>query len=177
MRRSLGLFVVVAAIVASLPTAAARPPAGAGAGAVQPAGQAARGAGGTNAAAEKTIIANERAINAAVTKGDVATFRSLVTEDSWAIDPMSGRMATAEFIKTLPQMQKEMKVTSWDITESQVYWVEPTVAVHSYKWTGQGTYQGQPVPSPVWASTVWARRGGKWLAVFHHEAPAMPASK
>jgi ketosteroid isomerase-like protein len=130
-----------------------------------------------NAAAEKTIIANERAINDAVAKADVARFRSLVSDDSWAVDPMSGRMATSEFVKGFDEMKKNMKMTSWDLGESQVLWASPTVAVHSYKWTGQGTYQGQPIPSPVWASTVWAHRGGKWVAVFHQESNATPPGK
>jgi len=45
--------------------------------------------------------------------------------------------------------------------------------LHLYRWTGKGTYQGQPLPSPTYASTVWANKGGKWQAVFHQETNAM----
>ena len=124
--------------------------------------------------AEKTIIANERAINDAVVKVNVAGFTQFVAADGWSVDGMSGRMAVADFIKGFDQMAKDMKVTSWDITDSQVQWVDATTAVHSYKWTGVGTYQGQPMPSPVWASTVWTKKNGKWMAMFHQESVVTP---
>jgi hypothetical protein len=139
--------------------------------------QASAAAAPDRAAIEKTLIANERTVNDAFAKGNAAGFRSLVAADSWSIDPMGGRMSTAEMLKGFDQMAKETKVTSWDITDSQVMWVDQNVAVHSYKWVGQGTYQGQPMPSPVWASTVWARRGGKWQAVFHQESTVAPPAK
>jgi hypothetical protein len=71
-------------------------------------------------------------------------------------------------------MTKEMKLTKWDISDIHTMWIDPNAAVVTYKWTGSGTYQGQPLPSPVWCSTVWSKRNGKWMAVFHQESPAMP---
>jgi hypothetical protein len=39
----------------------------------------------------------------------------------------------------------------------------------------------QPLPSPTFATTVWTKRGGNWMAVFHHEttkvAPPPASSK
>jgi hypothetical protein len=64
---------------------------------------------------------------------------------------------------------------SWDITEPKVIWSDANNAVLTYKWVGKGTFQGQPIPSPVWASTVWTKRSGKWAAVFHQETVPMPA--
>ena len=130
-----------------------------------------------DAQAEKTIVANERAINDAVSKGNAARFKEHVALDGWAVDSMSGRMSVADFLKAFDVMTKDMKMTSWDITDSKVQWVDANTAVHSYKWTGSGTYQGQPIPSPVWASTVWTKKNGKWTAVFHQESPSMPAPK
>ena len=49
--------------------------------------------------------------------------------------------------------------------------------VLTYKWTGTGTYQGQPIPSPTWCSTVRSNKNGKWLAVFHQETLVMPQTK
>ena len=126
-----------------------------------------------DAQAEKTLVANERAINAALVKGDLATFKQHVAADAWSIDPMGGRTSVAEFLKGFDAMSKDMKIESWDITETQTQWVDANTAILTYKWTGQGTYQGQPIPSPTWASTVWHRRGGKWTAVFHQESAGM----
>jgi hypothetical protein len=138
-------------------------------------------AGGTtyawaqDAQAEKTIIANERAISAAFAKGNLAGFKEHVAMDGFAIDPMMGPMSVAEFVKGFDAMVKEMKIESWDITDSKVQWVDANTAVHVYKWTGKGTYQGQPLPSPTWSSTVWTKKNGKWSAVFHQETLVAPA--
>ena len=128
-----------------------------------------------DAQTEKMLIANERAVNEAVVKGDAAAFKQHVSVDGWAMDGMSGRMSVADFLKTFPQMVKDMKIASWDISDFKTVWADPNTAIVTYKWTGKGTYQGQPIPSPTWASTVWTKRNGKWTAVFHQESAAMPA--
>ncbi len=161
-----------AALALSVQIGAAVPPPG---GQTKPAPKAAAQPAAGHADTEKALVANERAVMDAVAKGDAAAFKQHVAADSWSIDPMSGRMSTADFLKGFAQMSKDMKLTSWDISSVETYWADPNVAVVTYKWTGQGTYQGQPIPSPVWASTVWAKRGGKWMAVFHQESNPAPA--
>jgi hypothetical protein len=175
MRKRQGVAVLVLAIAAAMvgPGQAA----GRGHDGVQakPAPKTTAPAASGNAQAEKTLVANERAVIEAVAKADAAGFKQHVAAESWSIDPMAGRMSTAMFLEQFDQMAKDMKMTSWDITDVQTLWVNPNVAVLTYKWTGQGTYQGQPIPSPTWASTVWARRNGKWVALFHQESAAPPA--
>jgi hypothetical protein len=127
-----------------------------------------------DAAVEKTLVANERTVNEAVVKGDLTTFKKFVAADGWSIDG-EGRNATAEFIKTFPQMTKDMKIASWDVSDFKTIWVDPNTAVVTYKWTGKGTYQGQPIPSPTWSSTVWTKRSSNWIAVYHQESLGMPA--
>jgi hypothetical protein len=124
--------------------------------------------------AEKTLVANERAINDAVEKGNVAAFTQYVAADGWSVDGTAGRMSVADFLKGFDQMTKGLKITSWDMTDSMVQWVDATTAVHSYKWTVKGTYQGQAMPSPVWVSTVWTKKNGKWMAMFHQESVVAP---
>lgn len=44
----------------------------------------------------------------------------------------------------------------------------------------KGSMMGQAMPSPVWASTTYANRGGKWVAVSHQETlltPPPPAAR
>ena len=131
-----------------------------------------------DATAEKALIANERAVNEAVAKGNLAGFKQYVAADGWAIDPSMGRASIADFVKGFDAMVKDTKMESWDISDSKVQWVDANTAVHTYKWTGKGTYKGQPIPSPTWASTVWTKKNGKWSAVFHQESPeASPAQK
>jgi len=131
---------------------------------------------GQDAAAEKTLVANERAINEAVLKGNVAAFKEHVAAESYAIDSMMGRMSTAEFAKMLPEMSKDMKVDSWDIADPKVLWVDANTGVLMYKWVAKGTYQGQPMQSAL-ASTVYNKRNGKWVAVFHQESAVPEPTK
>jgi hypothetical protein len=46
------------------------------------------------------------------------------------------------------------------------------VAILTFSATQDATCGGAAEPSPVWASTVFVKRGGKWLAAFHQETPA-----
>ena len=123
-------------------------------------------------ALDKALIANENKINEAVAKGDKAAFTAFVAPDAWSMDAM-GPMKVSEFAAMLDQM----KIKTWKISDEKVTWVDPNTAVVTYKWTGSGTFQGQPVASPVYASTVWTKKADKWLAVFHQESEAKPAPK
>jgi hypothetical protein len=129
------------------------------------------------AAIEKALIANEQKINDAVLKGDVATFKTMVADDGWSIDD-HGAMSVTEFEKQLkPGIAK---ITDSKLDMFKVLWADPNTAVVTYTWTGKGTFMDQPVHSPTYCSTVWTKRGAKWLAVYHQETPGtapMPGKK
>lgn len=118
----------------------------------------------------KQIEAMERALNAAVQKGDVNAFKANLAEDAVSMDG-NGPMPVAEFLK----MFNQFKIASFAIDQAKVTFLNDTTAVITYRWTGKGTMMGQPVPSPTWSSTTWVKRAGKWVAVFHQETVATPA--
>src|SRR5262247_3889928 len=127
-------------------------------------------AAANRAGIEKQIVANERAINDAIAKGDMKTFHSIVAADASGVDTGGiTRVNAPDFDK----MMQSAKIQSWNIDGSQFQWVNDNTVVHMYRWTGKGTFAGQPIPSPVWSSTVWTNKGGKWTAVFHQETVAM----
>src|SRR5262249_39236890 len=122
------------------------------------------------AAVEKQIVANERAVNDAFAKGDMKVFKDNLAPDAVSLDGGGiSKVITADFEK----MMKSAKIQTWNIDGSQFYWVNDTTVLHMYRWTGKGTFEGQPIPSPTWASSLWTNKGGKWLAVFHQETTAM----
>src|SRR5262249_31721254 len=125
-----------------------------------------------HAAVEKQIVTMERAINDAVAKGDMKAFSANIAPDAVSMDGSGINKAVGPDFE---KMMKEIKIQSWNIDGSQFYWPNDNTVIHMYRWTGKGTYQGQPVPSPTWSSTVWANKGGKWVAVFHQETTAMAA--
>jgi hypothetical protein len=116
---------------------------------------------------DKALIANERKAGDALAKGDKAAFLALVAPTGWAGDS-TGFMKVSDFAAMFDQV----KVTSWAMSDEKVTWVDPNTAILTYKWTGAGTFQGQPMPGTVYASTVWTKRGDKWVAVFHQESEA-----
>lgn len=124
---------------------------------------------GSKAAIEKTLIANENKIMDAVAKHDVKTFTDLVAADGVSAD-QTGFMKVADFVKSMDQM----KIASQHMMDAQVSWADDKTAIVRYTWMGSGTYQGQPVPSATYASTIWTERNGKWVAVFHQETPMAP---
>ena len=71
----------------------------------------------------------------------------------------------------------QVNITSWKISDEKVSWVDANTAIVTYKWTGAGTFQGQPFPPATYASTVWTKKGDKWLAVFHQESEAAKPAK
>ena len=120
-------------------------------------------------ALDRAIIANERKLTDFVAKKDKAGFTSMVTPDAVGLDAMMGVMKTSDFAAMLDQVN----MTSSTISDEKVHWIDANTAVIAYKWTGTGTFQGQKFPSPVWASTVWTKKGDKWLAAFHQETEAV----
>ena len=124
------------------------------------------------AAIEKQLVANERAINDAFAKGDVKAFHANIAPDAISVD-MGG--ITKVNAPDYDKMMQSVKIQSWNMDMPQSYWVNDNTVVLMYRWTGKGTFQGQPVPSPTWSSTLWTNKGGKWMAAFHQETVGMPA--
>jgi len=120
----------------------------------------------------KQIEAMERALHAAIQKGDVNTFKANIAEDAVSIEG-TGPTPIAEFLKMFDQI----KVTKFALDQVRVNFLNDSAAIITYRWTGSGTMMGQPLPSPVWASTVYVLRAGKWQAVFHQETAAAPPAK
>ena len=105
-----------------------------------------------HAAAEKQIVANENAVNAAIQKGDLAAFQKLVPGEAWAVDGM-GISTGADFAKIMTEFKVE---PGWKIDGSRFLWVNDTTVIHTYRWTGKGTAMGQKLPSPTWSSSLWS---------------------
>jgi hypothetical protein len=127
-----------------------------------------------HAAIEKTLSEYELAVNQAFEKADVAGMKMHIAPDA-TMTGDTGYTTVADFYKQMPTMQ--IKVSEQKLTDFKYTWVDATTVIATYTWTAKGTVMGQAVKSPTYASTVWAKRGDKWLAIFHQETPgtAMPS--
>ena len=116
---------------------------------------------------DKALIANEKKINEAVAKGDKASFSALVSPTSISADANGFAKGS-----DMAAMLEHAKIESWAVSDEKVTWIDPNTAIVTYKWTGAGTFMGQPLPPVTYASTVWTKKGDKWVAVFHQESAA-----
>jgi len=125
-------------------------------------------------AVEKQIVANEKAIIAAILKNDPKTFHSYGVPDGGALlgdqGPMKGG---ADFDKIMSQMKTDCTFAKVELAESNFYWFNDMTVVHMFKENMDGTCKGQRLPAAVWSSTVWTNKGGKWLSAFHQETEAV----
>jgi len=115
-------------------------------------------------AVDEMLIANERAVQNALSKADKASFLSLfLPEGTWT--------TTEGFVPVnlLANRLDAFHLSKWDVVNPHVTSLGDDSAVVLYVWTVTGTYGNQPLPSTMLASTVWTRRDGKWLAVHHQD--------
>lgn len=120
-------------------------------------------------APDATLIASERALLDAVAAADAQRFRALtLPEGVWTtptgfvpMAPLAGALDT--FV--LPQ---------WRIENPHVVWSDGNSALLLYIRTGGGRFGDRRFADTMLASTLWAKRGGKWVAVHHQENEYFP---
>ena len=115
------------------------------------------------------LEANERAINEAFKDRDAGAFMNLVEKDAWGVDGMG-----VHSISDLTDMMKDLEIKSYTLEGFRTQMLAKDLCVISYIARWDGSYKGQAMPRvPSFVSTVWAKRGGKWVGVFHQESMGM----
>lgn len=94
-------------------------------------------------------------------------FKHLAAPEFVGVDP-DGPVDLAAEVKSID----DVELKDYRLADVKVIMADKDTALLTYKAMQQGTYKGQPLPPAVFASSVWVRRGGKWLAVFHQETTA-----
>ena len=123
----------------------------------------------SRSATDDAIIANEHKIFDALQKNDADAFKALVTPDGMSADA-NGFMKTSDFIPMIAQI----KMTDSKLNDPHVVHLDANTALVTYTWTGTATMGDQTFDKPTYCSTIWTKRGGKWLAVYHQETEAAP---
>ena len=117
---------------------------------------------------QDTLFANEKAGWEAFKKKDATAFKKLLATDVWDVED-HGPVTLQEWVNSM----KDYDLTEYTLDETKMSQINPGVVLVMYKARFQATYQGKPLASPVYASSVWVSRGGKWLLVFHQETPVI----
>ena len=112
---------------------------------------------------EQTLISMEREAWEVIKKKDWKAYDRLLAPDFVWIDDggiIAGRAAAVKYFTGFDlagYTMEEVKVTAF----------APGVAFVTYKVTGEGRFQGEPIPAkPFYIGSGYVKRAGKWMNFF-----------
>jgi uncharacterized protein (TIGR02246 family) len=121
---------------------------------------------------EAQIVALEKSAFEAWMNKDRKFFEDHMSEDGQYLD-LNGVGGKAQYVKAI--IDNDCKVSRYSLDNTKVTMLSNDVALLTYRYAHDVVCGGNPEASPLWASTVYVRRGGKWLIAFHQEIPAVQA--
>ena len=121
----------------------------------------------TKAQMLKKLSASETKLWEAWKNKDAKPFKSALSADFVMIadSGVSGKNDVLKMMPSMPCEVKSVKLSDWKLAM-----LNSNTALITYKGIADGTCAGTAIP-PVWASSVWVNRGGKWSAASHQETP------
>ena len=100
---------------------------------------------------------------------DAAFFEDFLADDHVELGP-NGALGKADVVRFI--RGHACQVASYEIGQPTVTLVSPTSAVLVYRARQDTRCGGQAVPSPTWATSLYALRDGKWRNVLYEQIPA-----
>lgn len=117
---------------------------------------------------EETLIAREKEVWDAIKKKELQRFASYLAEDQLYVSD-DGVRTKAESVKQLGEATiPDVRLDDW-----KVLMIDKDAAIVTYRATAPAPACGPETAARVQRNTtVWAKRGGKWLAIFHQDTTA-----
>jgi hypothetical protein len=125
-----------------------------------------------NDSVEAQIVALEKRAFEAWKNKDSRFFEDHMSEAGQYLDP-NGVGGKAQYVKAI--IDNNCKVNSYSLDNTKVTMLSKDVALLTYRYANDVVCGASPEPSPLWASTMYVKRGGKWLIAFHQEITAAQA--
>lgn len=123
----------------------------------------------SRAQSQRIIIANERKLWEAWKNKDIKPFKATLSADAVMVSD-SGVADKARALKDMESTLCEVK--TYELTDLKVKFFDSNNALLTYRSTQDATCGGQQVPAAVWSSSLYVKRGGRWLAAAHQETTA-----
>ena len=95
-----------------------------------------------------------------------------MAEDSQYLDP-EGVGGKAQYIRVI--IDNNCTINSYALGKTKVTMLNQDAALLTYSYTYDIVCGGKPEAGALWASTIYVKRGGRWLIAFHQEVPAAQA--
>lgn len=125
-----------------------------------------------NNSVEAQLIALEKQAWEAQKNRNGSFFQSFLSEDSIAVSA-TGVENKAQIIKFMSGSSCELK--SYSLDNFKLVMLEKNTAILTYKLMQDAICNGKALPATVWVSSLYVKRGGKWLGAFYQETPAIEA--
>ncbi len=94
-------------------------------------------------------------------------FQTLLTDEAVNIG-VGGLSNKSQIVKST---SSDCEVKSFSVDNFKVVMLDKNVALLTYTATQDGVCGGKTIPAKVLASSVYVKRGGKWLNAFYQETP------
>jgi len=120
---------------------------------------------------KQTLVAREKEVFEAFKQRKASTVNEYLSDDFIGVD---GAGWTHKSDQADAMTETELKDYSLD--DIKLVKATKNVAILTYRLTQHGTYKGAPIPAKVFATSVWAKSGDKWVAVLHQETPVQGTS-
>jgi Domain of unknown function (DUF4440) len=130
-------------------------------------GQAKPAKAGKSAPSESAITDVEKSAWEAYKNKQADAFKALMSKDYYGV--------YAEGIKTLDTEVADMAksdLRDYSFSDVKVVFPRPNLAVVTYKANVQASAEGKDVSGTYNSSSVWLRKGKKWVGVLHTESKA-----
>ncbi len=122
----------------------------------------------TKAQLQKQLADMETALWNAWKNRDASVFEKHLSADSVLVDG-NGVSSKSNVIGGM----SSCNINSFSLSDWKMTKLNANTAVLTYKGTQSGACGGTAIPPTVWASTIWMKRKGAWVATFHQETPPM----
>jgi len=125
-----------------------------------------------NDSVDLQLVALEKRAFEAWKNKDRKFFEDHMSEAGQYLD-LNGPGGKAQYVKAI--IDNNCTVSRYSLDNSKVTMLSEDVALLTYRYAHDVVCAGTPEASPLWASTVYVKRDGKWLIAFHQEIPAAQA--
>lgn len=123
-----------------------------------------------NATVEKTLERNEQAGWQAWKDHNAKLAEPFITDD--AVDIADGTVTKGKQPTLKMIADSGCAVNSFSLSDFSYMWLDKDTVVMMYTATQDATCGGKKQADKVLATSIWQKKGGKWLSPFHQETDA-----
>jgi uncharacterized protein (TIGR02246 family) len=123
-----------------------------------------------NATVEKALESKEEAGWQAWKDHDAKAVEALFTDDSITIADGGVFKGKQQVLKSMTDQR--CVVNSFSLSDFSYMWLNKDTVVVTYAASQDATCEGKKQAGKVLATSIWQKKGGKWLSPFHQETEA-----